>query len=532
MPSNKHNSFRQPVIAVMGHVDHGKTSLLDAIRGTRVTDKEHGGITQNTRAHEVTLENAVPDGRQGHRLTFIDTPGHQAFSKMRERGARVTDFVLLVVAADDGVQPQTKESIQFALNQKVPIIVAINKIDIEGIKTQKIKQELSSFGVVVEEYGGEALCFEVSATKKIGIKELLDGIVLLSEINELKPNKVTEGSIAEAFVLESISDKQLGKTALCVLKAGNLDERLNGVTIKNNFKVRSYLNEDLKTLSSVHESQPFIVSGLDVMIDTGEILYFVDDKDAKEFQKQLQSGVVVEESKEIVEEEPIDKDSLFAQLLVGRSEQKEGLEQKQLNIIVKASTGGTLEAVLAELAKLDTKEAKVNILYSSTGEVSEQDIFRAKSAKAIVVSFQLPPINKVAAIAKTERVLIRNYEIIYEMTDEIKGALEGLNEPLEEEVDIASATVKQVFKLTNGDIVAGCIVNKGIMLKGYRVKVEKPLGKDTVEEKGRGKITSLRMGKNEVKEVKKGSECGILIDPKVLNIEEGDEIVAFKLEKY
>lgn len=527
MKENKsEKKFRQPIVTVMGHVDHGKTSFLDAIRGTKVADKEAGGITQNTRAHEVITKN-------GNRITFIDTPGHEAFSNMRSRGTQVTDFVLLMVAADDGVQPQTKESIEFAKRNNVPIIVAINKIDLAGVNLQKIKTELSSFGVTIEEYGGDVLCYPISAKNKTGLDELLEGIETLTELNELKHGQVREDTLAHAFTLESNFDKKIGNAALCILKAGSLNERVFGVTAHSYFKVRAYLNESQRPLNSVHESAPFWVTGLKQTIPTGEVIYFVaDEKKAIDLQKALENErKVKEESPEIPPE--LDPESLFAQMLLQREEKKQGLEQKVLNVIVKTLTQGTLEAVIDQLNKLNTSDSKVNILAKGTGGVTEDEINRAKLAKAIIVTFQLPLSSKLENIAKREKVIVRNYEIIYELIDEISDVLDSLEEPQEEEIEIARAKVKQVFVLTNGDIVAGCEVTKGIILKGYRVWVERSLNPQTEEkvEIARGKITSLKQNKNEVKEVKKGMDCGILIDPNATGIEVGDDIVAYKIEK-
>ncbi|CAG1021513.1 Translation initiation factor IF-2 [Patescibacteria group bacterium] len=509
---------RTPIVAVMGHVDHGKTSFLDAIRGTRVAAKEAGGITQNTRAHEVVT-------KSGFRITFIDTPGHEAFGNMRSRGAKVTDFVLLIVAADDGVQPQTKQSIEFAKRDNVPVIVAINKIDIKGINLQKVKTELSSFGVVAEEYGGDTLFFEISAKEKIGLEELLEGIQLLSEVHELKSAKPKEGILAEAFILESSLDKQIGNVALCILKAGNLNDKVFGVSKEGYFKVRTYLDHNQNNINKVEESQPFWVTGLRATLPAGDTLYFVETEDkAKELVKEL---TVEEETR--VEQEKSDAESLFAQMLIKREEIKQGIEEKKLNVIVKASTEGTLEAILEKLKEIKNDEAVVNILDSGTGNVTEDEINRAKLAKAIIVTFQLPTPNKIGMLAKNERVLVRNYEVIYEMFDEVEEVLNGMSEPTSEEVEIARAKIKQVFTLSDGSTVYGAEVTKGLMLKGYRIKIERNVNND-IYELGRGKITSLRIKKEEVREVKKGLDCGIVMDGKAENVEAGDDIVAYKVE--
>ncbi len=518
MPKKEEKNIRQPIVAVMGHVDHGKTTFLDSIRDARIAEKEHGGITQNTRAHEVTTKN-------GFKITFIDTPGHEAFSKMRERGARVTDFVLLVVAADDGVQPQTKESIEFAHKNNVPIIVGINKVDLEGVQIQKIKQELASFDVQIEEYGGDVMCFEMSAKEKKGLDEVLEGIELMAEVNELKPHEPKEGVVAEAFVMESSLDKHQGYNALAILKSGHLDSRLVGATGSSTFKVRAYMNEEGKPVKEVNESQPFTVIGLNEDLATGEIINFVkDEKAAKKLMEDLKSGEVTEDEPETKE---VDAESLFAQLLMEKQEADEGVEQKELNIVLRTSTQGTMEAVITELEKLETDESKVKVLQSGTGPVSEDDLNMAKVAGGIVISFQVDVPNNIMSNARRNKILVRHYEIIYELIDEIAEVLDSMDQPREEEIEIAKANILQIFTLSNGDQVAGSKVTDGKFVKGYQVKAVR--GDEII---GTAKVTSVRQGKNEVKEVKKGNECGLLLNPAIEGLEEGDEIIAFRIEKY
>ncbi|MCA9381089.1 translation initiation factor IF-2 [Candidatus Dojkabacteria bacterium] len=519
MPNKTENkNVRQPIVAVMGHVDHGKTTFLDSIRGARVADKEFGGITQNTRAHEVTT-------KSGFKITFIDTPGHEAFSNMRSRGARVTDFVLLMVAADDGVQPQTKESIEFAHENNVPIIVAINKVDIEGVQLQKIKQELASYKVNIEEYGGDVMCFEISAKEKKGLDEVLEGIELMAEINELKPHQPKEGVIAEAFVMESSLDKHIGYSALAILKAGELKDRFVGVTEDSIFKVRAYMDEDGKQIKNVHESEPFTVIGLKDDLPTGEIINFVkDEKEAKKLQDDLKSGVVTEDEPKEIE---MNAESLFAQMLMQKEEKAQGVEQQELNIILRCSTQGTLEAVESELKKLETEESKVTVVQKGTGPVSEDDLNMAKVAKAIVISFQVDVPNAIMTNARRNKILVRHYEIIYELIDEIADVLDSMDQPQEEIVDMATAEVLQVFTLSNGDQVAGCKVTDGKFVKGYKIRAERG-----ETELGEAKVTSIRQGKNEVKEMKKGNECGLLLNPAIPDLQEGDKVIAFRVEKY
>lgn len=519
----KSSTWRTPVVAVMGHVDHGKTSLLDAIRGTNVQAREKGGITQNTRAHQIVSP-------AGNKITFIDTPGHEAFSAMRSRGAQVTDFVLLVVAADDGIQPQTKQSIQFAQQAGVPVIVAINKIDISGVKLDKVKQQLASFGVHIEEYGGDALCFPVSATTKQGITELIEGIELLAEVKELQPHQPEFEANAEAFVLESSADKKIGSVALCIAKAGHIGERLSVATSSTPvFKVRNYLDHEQKPVTEVNEGDPFWITGLPQPLTTGEKIYFADeDKKAEAIKTQI-----AKQEEEVADAAAaLSAEQKFLQLIVAQQAAAQGLDKKVLNILVKASSMGTLEAVKAELGKLKDENTEINILDAGTGEITESDVRRAKLANGLVVSFQLPIGNAIEKLAKQEKVLIKNYEVIYEMIDELGAALQSLIEPEEEEVEVARAKVKQVFTLTNGSIVAGCEVIKGTILKGYRVYVERPSAStsDEIAEVARGKITELRIQKTETREVKKGQECGIMLDPEPVGIQEGDEIVAYKVE--
>ena len=508
--------FRTPIVAVMGHVDHGKTTLLDSLRGASVVETEAGGITQNTRAHQIVTDS-------GNKITFIDTPGHEAFSQMRERGAEVTDIVLLIVAADDGLQPQTIESIKFAQETGTPIIVAINKVDLKVKTLDKVKSELANQDVSIEEYGGDVMAFEISALKKTGLKELVEGIELFAEVSELKSNKVqNENTTAEAYVLESQLDKKMGSVALCILKAGKLAGREAVVTSEHTFRTRALLDEFQKPVKEVHESDPFWITGLRKPLETGETIYFTENEKVA---KELQRTIFRETETEAVTSE-VSTSDLIAQMFQQQTEASEGVEQKSLPVVVKSATQGTLEAVLNELDKLNTEDVKLNILEASVGAVSERDIERVKIAKGIILAFQLPINKKITDIARRERVLLRNYEIIYEMLEEVEAAMEGLLEPAEYEVEVARATVKQIFTLTDKSIIAGCEVTSGTMTRGYDAWVERG-----EEEVGRGKIANLRILKDEVKEVKKGFECGILISPTVEEIAEGDEIVAFKREK-
>lgn len=509
---------RPPVIAVMGHVDHGKTSILDAIRETKVQEGEVGGITQNTRAHVVKYKD--------YSLTFIDTPGHEAFSEMRSRGAKVTDIVLLVVAANDGVQPQTIESIKFAQENKVPIIIAVNKIDLPGADVAKIKNQLSQYGVLVEEYGGDVMLHEVSAMKKEGLDELLEGILLQSEILELK-KKNPEKGVAYAVVLESTLNNKLGAVALVLLKSGKIDIGDFGVYEDDVFVVRAVLDEAQTNIKEASESEPVWLVGLNKVIETGKVIYFEKtEKKAKLISKELQSGdnIIISEE-ELVDEEgeevEDDLNILASMLAIEQAEE----EIKKLNVVLRTDSQGTLEAVMSEIEGLNSEEVEVYFLKTEVGDVTRDDIIKAKAARGIVLGFQVNVPTDLEQIIKHEKVLVRTYQTIYDLTEEVAEAMEGMIEPEEIEEEIARAKIKQVFTLSDGTYVAGCGVLEGNVIKGYRIWVER-----NGEEIGRGRISSLKKKKDEVKEIHKGEECGIMIDPQ-LEVQEGDEIVLYKVVK-
>lgn len=508
---------RTPVVAVMGHVDHGKTSLLDAIRGTNVTAGEAGGITQNTRAHQVNYKD--------YKITFIDTPGHEAFSDMRSRGAKVTDIVLLVVAADDGVQPQTRESIKFALEEKVPVIVAINKIDLPGKNLNKLKQELTSAGLQLEEYGGDVMVNQVSALKKTGLNELLDSILLTAELHELKADKVVEGLTATGFVLESTLDEKLGPVVLLLVKSGQIKPGDFLVHEKGYSKVRALLNESQEKVKTAFQSDPVWVLGSNEVLKTGEYVNFVENERlAKELHKGVEKGEkklmqLEEEKQETTQEEDL---AMLASLLEQAQQQK---EIKYLNVIVKTDTQGTLEVVKKQLTDLNDEEVQIKIIDAGVGAITVKDIMKAKAAHGIVLGFQTEISKKIETEARKEKVLIRNYNVIYELVDEIAEAMDSMIAPTFERVEVARAKVKEVFVLSNKQIVAGCEVVKGSVIKGYKVFVMR--GEAEI---GEAKIILLKQHKKEMKEVKKGQDCGIMLEPN-LKIEKDDEIVCFKLEK-
>lgn len=505
---------RTPVVAVMGHVDHGKTSLLDAIRGTNIQAGEAGGITQNTRAHQITFHD--------HKITFIDTPGHEAFSSMRSRGAKVTDIVMLVVAVDDGVQPQTKESIKFALEQKVPIIVAINKIDLPGKNPQKIRQELSTAGLSLEEYGGDVMVAEVSAIKKTGLDDLLERILLIAEVNELKNETPTDYS-GKTFLLESALDKNKGAVSLGIVKAGKITVGDFVVYNGGYSKIRQLLDQQQQNIETAEQGDPIWIIGIDDVLDAGTVILNTEsEKQAKDLAKAVEAGEVVVEETVETPAEAIDDLDMLSQMFTA-SQVKE--DKKYLNIVLRTDAQGTLEAVRHELSELNDDEVEVKIIESGTGQITEKDILTAKNSKGIVIGFQADMDKRVEEIARKEKVLIRNYEVIYDLISELADAMESLLGPQMEEVEVARAKVKMVFTLSNGDKVAGCEVTKGNFIKGYRAYVAR--GQTRM---GEGKIVSLKHLKEEMREVKKGQDCGVILQPAV-DFAEGDEIVCFKQER-
>ncbi|MEI6886709.1 MAG: translation initiation factor IF-2 [bacterium] len=511
----KQIELKTPVVAVMGHVDHGKTSLLDAIRGTKVTDTEVGGITQSVRAHQIDYTSK--DGYKT-KITFIDTPGHEAFSNMRSRGAKVADIALIVVAIDDGVKPQTKEAIKFALEQKLPIIIALNKIDLPGENEMKIKTQLSKEGVNTEDLGGDAILVKTSTKTMEGIDTLLETIVLLTQVHELKFVASERPEVlAEGLVLESNLSKSLGAVALVILKKGIVNtSELYIANEKFSSKVRSAFDTNQKRIEDAKAGDPIWITGITDVLDVGQSVRFFKGK--IEAEKEIET--MQEEIKAV--EEAIDPMDAFLKMV---KESKSEGDKKILNAILKTDTRGSSEVLRSEVEKLNDEISEVKILEIKEGEITETDIMNAKNQKALIIGFRAGISDNARKLAIREKVLVRDYQIIYELIEELAAVLDGLIEPEEQDVEVARALVKKVFTLTNGDSVAGSVVQKGVMLKGYRVYVEREGHKME-----KGKIKSLRLLKNEVKEATKNQECGILIDPK-LDVQEGDFVIAYKVEK-
>ena len=495
---------RAPVITVMGHVDHGKTSLLDAIRETNVAAGEAGGITQHIGAYQVT--------KRDRKIVFLDTPGHEAFTMMRARGAKVTDIVILVVAADDGVMPQTKEAIDHARAAKVPIIVAINKIDKPNANVERVKRELAESGVQVESWGGETVSVEVSATKKQGIDELLDMILLTADLLDLKS---TPEMGAKGVVLEARKEVGRGIVATVLVQDGSLhvgDAFFSGTTWG---RVRAMSDERGERVKEVAPATPVQVTGFEDVPNAGDSLQVVDD----DTQARMIGQMRQEKAREAAQKGGgrMSLDQLFQRMQQGQT--------KDLNIILKADVAGSVEVLNDTLRKLSGDEVKVNIIHASVGAISTNDVLLATASDAIVVGFNVRPERNAAELAEKEEVDIRLYTVIYNLVDEIKAAMTGMLDPKFEEVFQGRAEVRETFKVPKAGVIAGCMVVDGLIPRSAQVRLLRD--NRVIFE---GKIASLRHFKNDVSEVRQGFECGIGIE-RFQDIKKGDVIEAFKVEK-
>ena len=502
-PSPEELKPRSPVVTVMGHVDHGKTTLLDAIRETDVASREAGGITQHIGAYKVRLKN-------GQEITFIDTPGHEAFTHMRARGAQVTDIVILVVAADDGVMDQTKEAIDHARAAGVPIVVAINKIDKPEANPERVKSELAELGLVPEEWGGDTLYAEISAKKKMGIEDLLELVLLQAEMLELKaaPDRPARGRI-----IESRLDKGRGPVATVIVQEGTLHEGDPFVAGTTYGRVRAMLDERGKRLKEAGPSTPVEVLGFNEVPQAGDD--FIVMPDEQKARKVAEYRARKQREAEVAREAKMSLDKLFEKL-------KEG-EVKELKVVLKADVQGTLEALQDSLRKLSTDEVRVNIIRSGIGAISESDIMLASASDAIVIGFNVRPTAQAKRLAEQEKVEVRFYDVIYKLIEDVKKAMSGLLEPEYEERIVGVAEVRATFKVPKVGVVAGCYVKEGKLERGAKVRL---LRDNVVIYTGR--ISSLKRFKEDVKEVVAGYECGVGLE-NFNDIKVGDVIEAFEL---
>ncbi|HDG97670.1 MAG TPA: translation initiation factor IF-2 [Desulfobacterales bacterium] len=495
---------RPPVVTIMGHVDHGKTSLLDYIRKSNIIQGESGGITQHIGAYYVKTE--------GGNIVFLDTPGHEAFTAMRARGAKVTDLIVLVVAADDGVMPQTREAINHARAADIPIVVAINKIDKPEANPEKVKRELAELDLVPEEWGGDTIFGYVSAKTGEGVDELLSLILLQAEMLELKgnPKKPARGTIVEARL-----DKTRGPVATVLIKNGTLRTGDHFVCGEHYGRVRAMMNHRGKKMISAGPSMPVEVYGISGVPMAGD--EFVVVKDERTAKRIAEHRMAQTKKQELARKGIVSLDDLFQRI-------KEG-ETKGLNIVLKADVQGSLEALSDSLAKLSTDEVKVNIIHSATGAITESDVMLASASEAIIIGFNVRANPRVAAIAEKERVNIRYYDVIYNVLQDVKGAMAGLLEPVYKEEVIGRVDVKAIFHVPKVGTVAGCYVTDGHVERSAKVRV---LRDDVVVFDG--KIGSLKRFKEDVKEVQAGYECGIAIE-NFQDIKPGDVLEVYKVEE-
>jgi translation initiation factor IF-2 len=501
--SKKELVARPPVVTILGHVDHGKTTLLDAIRESNIVGKEHGGITQHIGAYRVIHDNRP--------ITFIDTPGHEAFTQLRARGANLTDIVILVIAADDGVMPQTKEAINHAKAAGVPIIVAINKIDKKDVDVEKVKQQLSREELLVEDWGGETVSVEISATEKTNLDELLEMILLLSDMIELKANPAIE---AQGVVLEARLDATKGPVATVIILHGTLRKGQSFISGNTFGKARALFDEHGKALKDAGPSSPVEVLGFTDVPSAGDIFQVILDPDKAKRIYQIRNAQT--EKKEVAESEHLTLDQLFKKFEEG--------EVKELALIIKADVQGSVEVMNDTLPALSTEEVKVKIVHSATGNITETDVLLASASNAIILGYNTKATQKILDIAKEENVEIRTYNVIYRLTKDIKDALSGLLEPVKKEVYLGRAEIKRIFRVPRVGTIAGCLVTDGQINRNAEVRVIR--GEEEVHQ---GKISSLKHIKENVTEIKKGYECGIGIES-FKDLQEGDIIEAFKTE--
>lgn len=495
---------RAPVVTFMGHVDHGKTSLLDTIRKTKVTEEEAGGITQHIGAYEV----ALPKGK----VTFLDTPGHEAFTQMRARGANVTDIVVLVVAADDGVMPQTVEAIDHAKAADVPIVVAINKIDKPNINIDMVKKQLMELGLMPEDWGGKTICVGVSAKTGQGIDELLEMLLLEAELLELKANPLREAS---GVVIEAELSKGRGPVATVLVLNGTL--RVSDIVVAGAYygKIRAMLDDKGHNLKEVEPSTPVEILGLSGVPHAGERFYVVEnEKKAKEI--VLARELKVSSLKAKGAPAKITLEDLYSRI-------KEG-KVKELRIVIKADVQGSLEALKTSLERLGTEEVKLSVIHAQVGDINESDVMLAAASEAIIIGFHVDINPQAKAKADEEGIDIRLYEIIYEVVSDVKAAMEGLLEPQMQEVFLGRAEVRQTFKVSKVGIVAGCFITKGRIPRDSICYIIRD-GKKIFD----GKISGLKHFKDDVKEVKEGFECGISFGFEDIKV--GDIIEAVEIRK-
>lgn len=495
---------RPAVVTIMGHVDHGKTTLLDGIRDTKVTQGEAGGITQHIGAYQIEENNK--------KITFLDTPGHAAFTTMRARGAKVTDITVLVVAADDGVMPQTVEAINHAKAAEVPIIVAVNKMDKEGANPDRVMQELTEYELVSEEWGGDTIFVNLSAIKREGIDNLLETILLISEVEEFKanPDKLATGTVIEAQL-----DKGRGPVATLLVQEGTLKVG-DPVVVGNTFgRVRAMVNDLGKRVETAAPSTPVEVTGLSDVPNAGDrFVAFEDEKTARQVGEARNQQQIEAQRKE---SSKMNLDDLFDKIQQG--------DVKDINVIVKADVQGSVEALAGSLQKIEVEGVKINIIHTAVGAITESDIILASASNAIIIGFNVRPDSNAKKVAESEQVEIRLHRVIYTAIEEIEAAMKGMLDPVYEEKVIGQAEVRETFKVSKVGTIAGSYVTEGKITRNSGVRVIRD-GIVVFE----GEVDTLKRFKDDAKEVAKGYECGITL-AKFNDVKEGDIIEAFIMEE-
>ena len=496
---------RPPVVVVMGHVDHGKTSLLDAIRHSHVTAREAGGITQHIGAYTVSI-NDKP-------ITFLDTPGHEAFTAMRMRGAQVTDIAILVVAADDGVMPQTIEAINHAKAAGVEIIVAINKIDKPGANPDRVKQELVEYGLVSEDWGGDTICVPVSAVSKEGIDNLLEMIILVAEMKELKanPNKRARGNIIEAQL-----DKGRGAVATVLVQSGTLNVGDPIVAGSSYGRIRAMMNDKGQKVKKAGPSVPVEILGLNEVPMAGDMFYVAESEKKA---RQVAESVIAKGREELIKDTPqkVSLDDLFNQIQSG--------SVKELNIVIKADVQGSVEAVKQSLEKLSNDEVRIRTIHGGVGAVTESDVMLASASNAIIIGFNVRPEASAKNVAEDQKVDIRLYRVLYNAIEDITAAMKGMLDPVYEEKIVGHAEIRQLFKASGVGTIGGSYVTDGKFVRNAKVRIVRD-GIVVYD----GELATLRRFKDDVKEVNAGYECGLLFN-KFNDIKEGDIVEAFVMEE-
>ncbi len=495
---------RPPVIVVMGHVDHGKTSLLDAIRRTNVIEGESGGITQHIGAYQVKIN--------GRDITFLDTPGHEAFTSMRARGAMITDIAILVVAANDGVMPQTVEAINHAKAAEIPIIVAVNKMDLPDANFERVQQELMKYELVPEAWGGDTIFVPISAKKHEGIDNLLEMVLLEADVLDLKanPNKQAKGTVIEAKL-----DKTRGPVATMLVQRGKLDVGDTIIVGSSIGRIRTMLNDKGKKVKSAGPSTPVEITGLTTVPESGDTFYEVkDERTAKHLIEKRKNE---KREKEIAQNRVVTLDDLFNKI--------ESENLKQLNLIVKADVQGSVEALKQSLEKLSNEEVRVKVIHSNVGGVTESDVTLARVSGAIIIAFNVRPEVIAKSIADKEGVEIKQYSVIYDAINDVESAMKGMLDPVYKEVVIGTAEIRQTFKVSNVGTIAGSYVLTGKVARNAGIRVIR----DNIVIHD-GKLVSLKRFKDDVKEVDKGYECGLQID-NFNDIKEGDTLEVYIMEQ-